>query len=42
MLSLVYIPAGVGFCSFSFSPISCSEFNKVEVRESIRAEVSGE
>ena len=27
-LSLLYIPAGVGFCSLSFSPISCSDFNK--------------
>ena len=26
-LSLVYIPVGVGFCSLSFSPISCSDFN---------------
>jgi len=27
MLSIVYIPAGLGFCSLSFSPISCSDFN---------------
>ena len=26
-LSTVYIPAGLGFCSLSFSPISCSDFN---------------
>jgi len=31
-LSLVYIPAGVGFCSSSFSPISCSDFNNIGVR----------
>ena len=28
-LSLLYIPAGVGFCSLSFSPISCSDSNNI-------------